>query len=150
MSMIFGISCRTMRRISSLPSGLEFEEAEKRIMSPPEKTSRYTYKPLPPLPPLPGKSSNYRLRHNGSSNSLDIITTRQISTFSVAKRRRDRHGSIKKTENSLGHKLDRVARRPTLEELARDSNQGGPPKLPEIAELSKLDNYNHIDTFSDI
>jgi hypothetical protein len=135
---------------SSLPAGLEIAVAPSRAMSPPEKTSRYAHKPLPLLPPLPSKSSNQRLGHKRFSNPLDITPTRRVSAFPIATRGRDRSGSIKKREKLLGHKLDRVARQPTLDELARNSNQGGPPQLPEIEGLTTLDHHNHVDTFSDI
>jgi hypothetical protein len=134
----------------SLPEGLKIAVAPSRAMSPPERTSRYAHKPLPLLPPLPSKSSNQRLGHNRFSNSLDITATQRGSAFPNATRGRDRSGSIKKIENLLRHKLDRVARQPTLEELARNSNQGGPPQLPEIEGLTTLDHQNHVDTFSDI
>jgi len=120
-------------------------------MSPPEKMSRYTFKPLPPLPPLPAKSPKQRLGHTGSSNSLDITATRRISLF--AKKGRDRRGSIKKIENLLGHKPNRITRQPKIDQLAGNSNQitdGGPPQLPEISGLSTLDHHNHADSFSDV
>jgi hypothetical protein len=138
---------------SYLPAGLGVTVAPSIAMSPPEKMSRYTFKPLPPLPPLLAKSSKHRLGHTGSSNSLDITATRRISTFPVAKKGRDRRGSIKKIENLLGHKLDRVTRQPKIDQLAENSNQitnEESPQLPEISGLSTLDQHNHEDSFSDI
>jgi hypothetical protein len=135
---------------SSLPVRLEIAVFPSRVMLPPEKTSRYTYKPLPPLPPLLGKASSQPLGHSGSSSSLDITTTRRTSTFPLAKRGHEQRESINKRENLLGNKIDRVTRQPTLEEIARENDHAEPPQLPYIAGFSTLDRHNPVDGFSDL
>ncbi len=135
---------------SSLPAGLEIAVAPSYVMSPPERTSRYTYTLLPRLPSLPGESSYQLPGNNEFSNSLDITPTRRLPTFPVAKRERDPRGSTKKIEKLPGHKLDHVTRQPALNGQARNGNKAELPQLPEVVGLSKLDHHNHVDTFSDI
>lgn len=135
---------------SSLPAGLEIAVAPRCAIPRAEVNKEYIHKPLPPLP---SKSPSRHLGHSGDSSPVDTSVSQRISTFPGTKRRRNRRGSVQEVRTVTGYISDVDTQRSEIKQVARYGNQftdQAPLQLPELAELTDFDHYNHAETLSDI